>query len=105
VSGVVHSINGKTGTLTIDGGPGVSVSTSSGSSVLIEVASELPSQAGNSGRVLASNGAAAGWYSLNAGVNVSITKNTSAQTIVVSATGGGGGGSGGVSIWPAIIFG
>jgi hypothetical protein len=99
----VRSVNNLTGTLSIVAGDNIVV-TSSGESVTIQGEEGLPDQAGASGRVLASNGTAANWYSIVAGSNVTIVRNTNANSIQVSASGGGGSG-GGTAIWPALIFG
>jgi hypothetical protein len=101
----VKSVNGLTGAISI--APGVNITVQAdGTAVTVGSVLELPDQTGNSARVLGTDGTNPSWFSVVAGSNVTINRNTNAKFIQISASGGGGtGGGGGTAIWPALIFG
>ena len=81
----------------------ITVATITGSAIAFEGASTLPSQSGNSGKFLTTNGAAASWESIVSGINAANVFASSGnwtcpagvQKVLVTVIGGGGGGSGG----------
>ena len=87
----VVSVNGRTGVVSIVGGSNVTVSTTT-SSIVVSSADGIPSQSGQSGKVLSTNGTNSLWVSrfsvvddtLAAGSHIYFTRNTTAGTITIS---------------------
>jgi len=81
----------------------ITLGTITGSAIAFEGASTLPSQSGNSGKFLTTNGTAASWGSIISGINAADVFASSGnwtcpvgvQKVLVTVIGGGGGGSGG----------
>jgi hypothetical protein len=80
----------------------ITLGTISGNSILFSGASTLPSQSGNSGKFLTTNGTAASWGSIISGINAADVFASSGnwtcpagvQKVLVTVIGGGGGGGG-----------
>ena len=83
-----------TGTPSVVGGSGITVTTA-GSSITVSAGSSLPAQSGSGGNTLSTDGTAASWVSrfsvvdpvVSAGAGVTFTRDTTAGTITVNASG------------------